>query len=153
VARNVIINVTANAERNVIVPQFNWTSIMEWKFLDSKNSAISRLGLLIPVPASSILLKREAKESEIIDFHASLVILVPWSVVLSVLHADKARQWSNFCTDDKPLFVIIASLILRAQGICPALFLLLLILSLLVSIVFHLFQLKNTRTAGIISGH
>jgi hypothetical protein len=45
------------------------------------------------------------------------------------------RQGSNFCTDDKPLFVIIASLILCAQGIWPVLFLPLLILSLWVSIV------------------
>ena len=135
VARNVIVNVTTNGERNLIVHQFNWTSIMKWKFLDSKNLAISRLGVLIPVPPSSILLKREAKECDIINFHVSVVILFAWSAVRSVLHADKRRQWSNFCTDDKPLFVITASLILCVQRICPARFLPLLILSLWVSVV------------------
>lgn len=135
VARNVIINVTTNTERNLTVQQFNRTSIMKWTFLDSKNSVISRLGALIPVPASSILLNCEARESEMIHFHVSVIIVFAWSAVHSVLHADKRRQWSYFSADDKPLFVIIAPRILCAQGICPALFLPLLILSLWVSIV------------------
>jgi hypothetical protein len=114
VARNVIINVTTNTERNLPAQRFNRISIMKWKFLDSKNSIISRLGALIPVPVSSILLNCKARESEMINFHVSVIILFAWSAVHSVLHADKRRQWSNFCTDDKPLFVIIASRILCA---------------------------------------
>jgi hypothetical protein len=153
VARNVIINVTTNAERILIIPQFNWTSIMKRKFLYSKNSVISRLGVLILVIVSSILLKREAKEIEILNFHVSVVILLACSAVRSVLHADKARQWSNFCTDDKHCLLSLCPLFSAHRESAPPSFCFFLFFTMSIHRMFHLFKLKNTRTAGKISGY
>lgn len=113
VVRNDIINITVNAEGNLIVQGFKWTSLMtlEMKvYLFEKLSHFSAWNFN-PCPCVFHFVEAWNKRNESINFHVSGVIIFASSAVRSVLYADKDRWWSNLFVQTKLLFVFGAPLI------------------------------------------